>query len=230
MTAIREEVLSSVWMGLEPFASPADPSRVDIQGWSSDNPYLTAAIDEVRPQIVIEIGAWKGASVITMAERIRELGLNGVVIAIDTWLGSWDHWLQNEWFSHLQFENGYPTLYRTFAANIAHTGLTQHVVPLPLDATSAANVLKSRGIRPEVLHIDGGNDFATVLNDLEHWWPILRPGGTLIGDDYHTSGEAWPGVRDAFHRFFHTDHIENAGGKCIVRKPNLKHGAVRRFV
>ena len=218
MTAARDEIIRSIWGGLEPFAGAADPGRVDMQGWASDNPYLTQAIDEVRPHVVVEIGVWKGGSVMTMARRIRELGLDAAVIAVDTWLGAWDHWLQSEWFGHLAFDGGYPTLYRTFAANIAAAGLTDIVVPLPLDSVNAAHVIKARGVVADVVHIDGGHDFEAVAGDLAQWWPILRPGGILIGDDYHASGEVWPEVRRAFHAFFDTDHLENAGGKCIIRK------------
>jgi predicted O-methyltransferase YrrM len=41
----------------------------------------------LRPSIV-EIGVWKGSSVITLASKMKELNLDGVVIAVDTWLGA----------------------------------------------------------------------------------------------------------------------------------------------
>jgi cephalosporin hydroxylase len=50
----------------------------------------------LRPSIVVEIGVWKGSSVITLASKMKELNLDGVVIAVDTWLGAWDHWTNEE--------------------------------------------------------------------------------------------------------------------------------------
>lgn len=34
------------------------------------------------------------------------------------------------------------------------------------------------------LYIDAMHDYENVLNDLEAWWPKLRPGGLFSGDDY----------------------------------------------
>ena len=220
MPAARDEMLQRLWAGRDPFSEKsAFRGRVDFQGWASDNPLLTRAIEEIRPSVVVEIGVWKGGSVITMANRMRELGLDGVVIAIDTWLGAWDHWIQPVWFENLRFESGYPSIYKTFAANICERELTGYVLPLPLDSINASVLLGHRAVTPNVLHIDGGHDFHTVLGDLRAWWPMLAPGGVLIGDDYHPSGDTWPTVREAFHEFFKVDFIENVGGKCWVRKP-----------
>jgi cephalosporin hydroxylase len=219
MTEKRQEILDTIWGGKDPFAEKsAFRGRVDFQGWTSDHSYLARAIDEVRPQIVVEVGVWKGGSVITMGKKIQELGLNSAIIAVDTWLGSWDHWTQPIWFESLRFESGYSTLYKTFAANILESDLRDIVLPLPLDSLNAAMVLKSKDITPEVVHIDGGHDFDAVLNDLKTWWPRLTLGGALIGDDYYVDGITWPTVREAFHAFFGSRLIENLGGKCYIRK------------
>ena len=141
------------------------------------------------------------------------------MIAVDTWLGSAEHWLNSPYRPSLHFEAGYPMIYRTFAANIVASGLQEMVLPLPLDSINAAEVLQHHELRPDVLHIDGGHNFASVISDLRAWWPMLRPGGILLGDDYHPTGiDTWPEVRAAFHDFFSVDEIENFGGKCFIRK------------
>jgi predicted O-methyltransferase YrrM len=222
---VRRELLDTLFFGREPFAGFAhgDYPR-DLQGWHSQHPYLARAIAEVRPRIVVEVGVWKGASVVTMAKEMQRLGLDGAVIAIDTWLGSAEHY-KEKFIADMDFEFGYPRLYRKFLANIGHEGLTDYVVPLPLDSINAFQLLKMRGVRPDVLHIDAGHDYASVMADLKAWWPELTPGGILIGDDYFKSwiGKAkWPEVRQAFDEFFaantHTV-FENEDGKCLVGKP-----------
>jgi predicted O-methyltransferase YrrM len=217
--AFRKEIIGKIWNGHEPFRDDGlQADRVDYQGWASDHPYLDAAIDELAPKVVIEVGVWKGGSTMVMARRIKEAGLCGVIIAVDTWLGAWDHWLQPQWFGDLQFDGGYPTLFQTFVANICDSDLQDYVVPLPLDSANAAHVIKARALRPNVLHIDAAHDYASVLSDLKLWWPLLQDGGILIGDDYHPSGNTWREVRAAFHDFFHTTQLENQGGKCRIRK------------
>ncbi len=215
----RRAILELLWEGKEPFCDgDVSAERCDLQGWGSNHHYLIRAIDEIKPAVIIELGVWKGASVITMAQHLKSSGLDSVIIAVDTWLGSWEHWLQPAWFSHLRTEGGYPTLYQTFAANILKEQVTDFVVPLPLDSGNALVVTKSKDIRPDVLHIDAGHNYEAVTNDLRLWWPLLRPGGVLIGDDYDPTGVSWPGVREAFHDFFKTSEIENVANKCYIRK------------
>ena len=215
----RGELLGKLWNGKDPFAErSAFKGRVDEQGWASDNPLLARSVQDVRPTVIVEVGVWKGGSVLTFAREMKALGLDGAIVAVDTWLGAWDHWVQPIWFESLRMESGYPTLFKTFAANVLENGLEDYVVPLPLDSLNAASLMKAREVHPQVIHVDGAHDYQSVLADLRAWWPLLSVGGVLIGDDYHPSGDTWPEVRAAFHEFFQATTLENLGGKCCVRK------------
>jgi predicted O-methyltransferase YrrM len=225
--SVREQILGKLFFGRDPLKDfPAARFPTDLQGWHSDHPYLARAINEVRPAIVVEVGVWKGASVVTMAKEIQRLSLDAAVIAIDTWLGSSEHYLWEKFMPDLDFEFGFPRLYHKFAANICNEGLQAFVVPLPLDSINAFQLLKERGIRPDVLHIDAGHDYLSVMADLKAWWPQLKDGGVLIGDDYFKKplvGQGkWPEVRRAFDEFFATTlhtKFESGDGKCYVGKP-----------
>ena len=99
-------------------------------------------------------------------------------------------------------------------------GLSEYVVPLPLDSSNAMHVLRHLNLRPQVIHIDGAHDETSVSLDLQAWWPLLETGGVLIGDDYRIDG-AWPGVRQAFDKFaerFELGTIEQTYGKCRLHK------------
>jgi len=177
---VRRGLVETLWYGQDPLAGyPAQP--LDREGWNFDHLYLTDAIDHYRPAIVVEIGVWKGASVLTMARRMREIGCHGVVIGVDTWLGSAEHWLDRAVKLRTPAVHGYPLLYFTFLGNVAAEGLQEYVLPLPLDSINASEVLWAAGIRPSVLHIDAGHDYDSVTTDLEHWWRLLLPGGV---DDF----------------------------------------------
>ena len=224
--SMRKKILDQLFFGSDPLKDfPAHRFPTDLQGWHSQHPYLTRAIAEVKPTVVVEVGVWKGASVVTMAKEIQRQTLDTAVIAIDTWLGSSEHYLWEKFIPDLDFEFGYPRLYHKFAANICNEGLADIVVPLPLDSINGFQLLKEKGIRPDVLHIDAGHDYMSVMGDLKAWWPQLTPGGVLIGDDYFKSwlGKGkWPEVRQAFDEFFaatpHTK-FESGDGKCYVGKP-----------
>jgi SAM-dependent methyltransferase len=218
---IRRGLVETLWYGQDPMAGyPAQPP--DREGWNADHAYLPEAIDRLRPDIVVEVGVWKGASVLAMARRMREIGCHGVVIAVDTWLGSADHWLDPVLRGRMHVVHGYPLLYFTFLGNVAAEGLQDYVLPLPLDSINAFEVLSGKGVRPSVLHIDAGHDYRSVTTDLEHWWQLLRPGGVLIADDYDAAGVVWPEVGRAVDDFrARTPHVDFAAVpyKCRFSKP-----------
>jgi len=57
----------------------------------------------------------------------------------------------------------------------------------------------------DVIYIDGAHDYETVKRDLEYCWKMLRPGGTLLMDDYNDTLRDNPfkfGVDQAVHEFF----------------------------
>jgi hypothetical protein len=213
LTQIKNDLIHNLWHGIDVFADHT-VTRDDDQGWNSDHQYLTEAIESIRPEIVVEVGVWKGRSVMNMARKMQELSINGVIIAVDTWLGSSEHWLDGGMFNDLMIQNGCPTLYQTFLSNIKSNGLDEYVLPLPMTSICASEILKSKSISPSVIHLDAGHDFASVTSDLTAWWPLLAKDGVFIGDDYC---HAWPGVTKAFDAYFGKE-LENYYSKCRIYK------------
>jgi hypothetical protein len=169
--------------------------------------------------VIVEIGVWKGGSTIFMANELKKHDLSSVVIAVDTWLGSSEHWV-GSFSSHLSVINGYPRLYYKFMSNVVRSNAANFVLPLPIDSLNGARILDYLGIRPDMIHLDGAHDYDSVLSDLRAWWPLLARGGILIGDDYFSDG-TWATVRKAFDDFFGALNllpVENFSGKCRVRK------------
>lgn len=220
MPSVRDEVVRRVWRGNDPYADfPAGPFIQDLQGWGEGHPWLIETIGAIRPSIVVEVGVWKGASTLRMAAELKRLGIDGVVIAVDTWTGSSELWT-TAWFDDLAFVQGRPTLQAKFMTNVLAAELKDYVVPLPLDSLNAADLLQRWQINPGMIHLDGGHTYEGVRAELAAWWPGLRSSGALIGDDYHRDGR-WPGVRQAFDEFFAapgSPRLVHQDGKCRVQK------------
>jgi hypothetical protein len=167
----------------------------DFQGWNGDHPSLTKIASLPGSVIVIDVGVWKGQSSINMASAMRDLGIDGVVIAVDTFLGSPEHWTRTDLFSRI---SGRPDLYETFLANVVSANLTDYVIPLAQTSTTAAKILDHSGIRANVIHIDAAHEYREVINDLYDYWPLVADDGYLIGDDYD---QTWPGIIQAAGEF-----------------------------
>lgn len=175
------------------------PYPSDLQGWGSDDPIFREVIAAIRPEVIVEVGTWKGASAIHMALITRELGLQTQIVCVDTWLGSPEHFLAQQpgWRESLLLRNGFPHLYYTFLGNVVREGVADRVVPLPTTSENAAIILAAKGIRPDLVYIDAAHEEEPAHRDFSLYWDLLSPDGVLLGDDY----ESWEGVTRAADRF-----------------------------
>jgi predicted O-methyltransferase YrrM len=202
----------------------ADDYPVDVQGWHSEDPIFRKLLAAVRPRIVVELGTWKGASALHMCALAKELDLDPfTIVCVDTFLGSTWHWLNRQdpsGFAGLACRHGYPSLYYKFLANVVHLGHQDRVVPFPNTTTNASRFFNAMGgPQPDLVYVDAGHNFNDVVSDLRHWWPLVRPGGTVFGDDFSAN---FPGVEQALRTFcaemrLAPVHVE--GEKWVLQKP-----------
>ncbi|HEY1941194.1 MAG TPA: class I SAM-dependent methyltransferase [Roseiarcus sp.] len=219
-----EDLIDRMYGGVNPYSGfPRGLFAEDVQGWRSEHPYLDDVLSSVKPTVVVEVGVWKGASSIYIAKKMREVNLDSVLISVDTWLGSSEHLLNPSFRTDLLQPFGMRPIYAKFLNNVVEANLERTIIPLSLDSLNAAEVIKRLGVRPQVIHIDAGHDYASVFGDLSAWWPLLSPGGILVGDDYDPVGNSFPEVNKAFDDFFRSQGlfpIDYFGGKCQILKPD----------
>lgn len=212
---------TSPYEGFDP-----DPHPDDLQGWGWNHGIFEDAIKAVRPKIIVEVGTWKGATAIRMAEIVKSLGLDTRIICIDTWLGSEEHFLgqgAEERFS-LRRTNGFPQLYFTFLGGVVRRGLQDIIIPLATTSTHGAIILDKTNVRPDLIYLDAAHDYRSVQSDLEDYWPLLSDNGILIGDDYI----GWGGVTQAANEFAMKNNVPLVGdvGKFVMCKGNALRGTI----
>lgn len=173
-----------------------EPHELQLQGWNSDSPCFNEYISELKPDLIIEVGSWKGCSAIYMAGVCKELGLNTEIICIDTWLGSVEHW-GSSCVSILK--NGRPMLYEKFLSNVILSDATDYITPMPIDSVNGALVLERRNIKADIIYIDAGHEYDSVFADFTNFKKLVRPGGIIIGDDWHHQP-----IKDAAEKVFGT--------------------------
>ena len=191
----------------------------DLQGWNGLHPALVRFVEQDKPEVIIDLGVWKGQSTITLAKAQQRVKENGIVIAVDSFLGSPEHWSIKRQDIHgsLLFRNGRPNFYETFLSNVVLSGLSSRIIPIAQTSENAALILKRNGVRPNFVHIDAAHEYEPCLRDMELFWDILTPGGLLMGDDF-----PWPGVATAVVHFSgkHKVPFSVEHPKWWIRKPN----------
>ena len=51
-----------------------------------------------------------------------------------------------------------------------------------MGSTEAASIILDETV--DVVYIDARHDYRSVAQDIDAWWPKVRPGGILAGHDY----------------------------------------------
>ena len=172
---------------------------VDRSGWGGESKAFEELVRDVRPAFVIEVGSWKGASALTMAEALEREGNAAKILCVDTWLGALEFWSDQsdpERFGALECRTGYPSVYYRFLANVRHAGQHGRIVPFPMPSSAAALWLIRTDLRADMIYLDGSHEEEDVYQDLLDYHNLLAPGGVLFGDDW-----GWSGVRAAVERF-----------------------------
>lgn len=172
------------------------PQKYDVQGPDLSGWSLDAAHKKIfmftKPKFMVEVGSWKGLSAANFAGMMREThGKDSclMLICVDTWLGTTKAWespdMENPLHDNtLYLRNGYPSVYYQFLYNVIDKGHDDIIVPLPLPGVMGAIFLQRKGARPDTIYIDGCHDEICVYQDIESWFPIIKEGGILFGDDF----------------------------------------------
>lgn len=169
----------------------------DSAGWNNSSNIFKELVKKTNPKTIIEVGTWKGGSVIKMAKAAKELQLECTIFCVDTWLGALEFWTSgyNTPDRNLMFKNGQPQIYQQFLSNMIHNNLTDMVLPVTLPSNTAYEVFKYYNITADLIYIDASHEYKDVLTDITNYTNLLNPGGVIFGDDFQPA--SWPGVVQA---------------------------------
>jgi len=208
-----------IWAGFD----PTEWRPTYQYDWDSHHEWFEAAISELRPDVIIEVGSFIGMSAIHMARLLKTAGLDSAVLCIDTWLAERQLWSRPEIREALMFRHGRPNVYYSFLANVIDAGLTDYIVPMPMDSHSAARYLQDLGIDAPLIYIDDNHEGGEVYASLTGYWDRLRPDGIMLIDDYIPSkkpGHMFRGLVEDVNRFVRENNLtlEQLGNKARLRK------------
>jgi len=137
-----------------------------------------------RPRVCVELGTWRGASAIAIARLLAQWG--GVLTCVDTWTGDVNGGTVA----------GPPHMLLECAANVVSAGVAPWVRFL---CSTTAEAARTWAGPIDFLYVDADHRYEAVLGDLLDWWPHVRRGGLIAGDDFDNPD--YPGVREAWEQF-----------------------------
>ena len=169
-------------------------SYKDIPGWVNDAEFIYEEVvkNAEDGDHFVEIGVLLGQSTTHMAELIKESGKDIKFDAIDIfWII--EETLQNyEQTNHpKQFLDYYNDVKNEWDMNIINIikhpmrilEVEQYVNLITCDEKYAHKIYKDDSLK--FVWIDGDHGADVVYNDLVNFWPKLKVGGVIAGDDIH---------------------------------------------
>lgn len=167
--------------------------KEDLQGWNSTAPIFRRLIEQVQPQVIIEIGGWKGASTVHMVHTALDMHLDPLVFTVDFWqdpiLHTAESMIPRPWCEGF-------TAYQQFLYNVWVNRCDCNVIPIRTWSPHGAPLLAVWGVKADLIYVDGDHSYEGCLRDLTLYWPLLAPGGVMFGDDIME-----PGVTRAVNQF-----------------------------
>jgi len=149
-------------------------------------------------QLCVEIGVWKGSSLMCFAEALESTG--GQVVGIDPYLMDaarnkiGNRSLEKRVYQDLLKDQ--PVLDGVYE-NLMRT-IHEHDLGGTITLVRERSENHSASFDPEsldVLHIDGNHDEECVSRDIRQYLPLVKPGGYIVMDDVR-----WPGVANAISK------------------------------
>lgn len=170
--------------------------REPARGWPPDPAWSRRQAEAIRNGAIVEIGVWKGASLIPILDICRVN--NTRVWAVDIWLredGSPPP-LPPCHYGHPSWPLS-PERFEAFMENLRAAGHAD-LVTVVRDSSAGAAARFDDGFF-DMIYIDACHQYECVKTDILSWLPKLKPGGLIAGDDFN---RRHPGVVRAVEEIF----------------------------
>lgn len=134
--------------------------------WGGHNFFAYDLISNIKPKVVVELGTFKGYSLFSFAQAIKDKNLQTIIHPVDTWTGD----------KHAGFFGD--EIYNTFKGIKDKYYKDVNIVIHKMLFDKAVNLFENNSI--DILHIDGLHTYEAVKHDFETWLPKVKQKSGII--------------------------------------------------
>lgn len=161
-----------------------------VEGWFEYGPLYRDVVLRYDHARFVEVGCWKGRSTSFMGVEILNSGKDIKLDVVDTFQGSTEHGAVDSTALKAEF-------WRNVDPVKSVIGYVHEMTSVEASRLYEPNSL-------DFVFIDASHDYWNVAQDIVHWYPRIRNGGMIGGDDFEP---AWPGVVQAVEEIFGKDRV-----------------------
>jgi predicted O-methyltransferase YrrM len=140
----------------------------EITSWHPHREFAYQIIEEIRPNLIVELGVHYGDSYFTFCQASEELELDAEIYGIDHWEGDEQCGFYGD--EVFQEVNAYNEEFYSKDSTL-----------MRMNFTDALTRFDDGSI--DLLHIDGSHDYEAVKQDFENWLPKVKKGGKILIHD-----------------------------------------------
>lgn len=173
----------------------------NLEGWfNMENQYLELIESIPDGGTFVELGSYKGKSTSFIVTEIVNRDKNINFVTIDTFNGDSGSTDKKEVEAYKKVDVS--NMYEEFIENTKH--LKNFFKVIVGNSHESSKLFEDNSI--DVVFIDAGHSYESVLKDIEYWLPKMKNGGIMSGHDYNS----WEGVQLAVKEVFNeVDKINN---------------------
>ena len=178
--------------------------------------FFLKEVAEKKPKVFLEVGVFHGVTARNVCELLKKIhGNDFKYVGLDLFEENienkdevipntkFSNPLKNIYFNYIKKQNPYSMeavddLLKKFKNNVSLIKGNSNIILKKIDMSKV-----------DYVFLDGGHDYQTVKNDLEHCKEVIFNGGIVLCDDYDLSYA--PGVKKAIDEF-----SSKHGLKCSV--------------
>lgn len=149
---------------------------------------------------IAEIGVYLGRTTSIWNIELINSGFKYEYFAIDNFKGSTEH-----------INSGIIPNYELCVKNLEP--VKNYINLIKADSIEASQMYQDYFF--DIVYIDASHDYDSVKKDIELWYPKVKPGGFICGDDYIIG---WQGVVKAVDEFFSSGVKKIGNQQWLVKK------------
>ncbi len=146
------------------------PSRLEApEGWSGHIPFAMWLVEQLKPNLIVELGTHTGNSYFALCQSVQANGLNSHCYAVDTWLGD----------EHAGKYDGEEVYSQVLSFNQERYAGFSKLLRMTFD--EALEYFNDGTI--DLLHIDGLHTYEAVHHDFDTWQSKLSEQSVVMFHD-----------------------------------------------
>ena len=223
MPIINDELARNLYNGANPFLS------AQLRHLDSNYPHTNIHVKLIdylmlnySPAFFLELGSFVGGSVLMIADSVKRYKLGTGIVCCDPFCGDVNMW---DWekdlpvcgkdgkpYKFIGLENGIPTIYNRFLANVFFNGHSDIVTPIQINSLTGLRLIERLfeqqriSKKPDIIYLDSAHELDETYLELEACWRVLPSKGILFGDDW-----GWDSVRSDVVKFSKSVSVDIGG-------------------